>query len=345
MTAVMRAVSATGPKVLRIALVQEGRVSEERILNERTHVTAGSSEGNLFVISSSDVPAAFRLFELVRGEYHLNFFDGMTGRIALSTGTFELATLKGQARRAKHGAYRIRLTNDARGKVVIGGTAFLFQFVPRAPIHSKPQLPMAVLRRASTVDWNTTIIAAVSFLIHFLLLGSISSDWLDPVIDDELDVAGVIDSLKTLPPPPAVEDKPEPPDTNATPAKAPEKMHTDAAAPAATPKAPSGSLNEQQAAALRNQLDQLELRELTALQSSNGPATARVLAGSELATDTLDRVAARSVGIGDGTDALRLGSGGGIVRPGTGNDLRTIGSKDLASGTGGTGKGASVTGP
>ncbi len=38
MTAVMRAVAATGPKVLRIGVVQSGRVIEERIIKQRTHV-------------------------------------------------------------------------------------------------------------------------------------------------------------------------------------------------------------------------------------------------------------------------------------------------------------------
>jgi hypothetical protein len=63
----------------------------------------------------------------------------------------------------------------------------------RPPLDSKPQLPMAVLRGASAIDWTTTTIAAFSFLIHFLLLGSLSSDWLDPIVDDEFNVAGVID--------------------------------------------------------------------------------------------------------------------------------------------------------
>ena len=39
MTAVMRAMpQATGPKVLRIGLVQGGKVIEERVIKQRTHV-------------------------------------------------------------------------------------------------------------------------------------------------------------------------------------------------------------------------------------------------------------------------------------------------------------------
>jgi hypothetical protein len=343
MTAVMRAVAATGPKVLRIGVVQGGRVSEERIIKQRTHVTVGPSEKNMFVIATSNVPATFRVFELVGNDYYLNFLDGMTGRIALPTGISDLSVLKGQARRTSQGAYQIRLTEDSRGKVVIGDTTFLFQFVAPPPIQPKPQLPVAVLRGASAIDWNTTIIAALSFLFHFLMLGSIYSDWLDPVVDDEVSVAGVIDSLKSLPPPPPVEEQPtEKPDTDAKPEKAAEK------APAAPtnngPKAPASQMSDKQAAALHNELDQLEMQTLGAL-SSTGPATAGVLKGSEVATSALDAAAASNAGVGAGTGDLKLGSGGGAIRPGQGGTLAGIGSSGRAGGTEGTGAGEKVAGP
>jgi len=345
MTAVMRAVAAPGPKVLRIGVARNGQISEERTLEKRTHVTAGSSEQNSFVISSSKVPATFRLFELVRNEYHLSFFDDMSGRIALPAGTFELSALKGDARRTKHGAYQIRLSEDSRGTVVIGDITVLFQFVARPPLQAKPQLPMAVLRNTSAIDWNTTIIAAASFLIHFLVLGSLSSDWLDPIVDDEQNVAGVIDSLKSLPPPPPVEDKPETLDKSATPAKIVEKVRAkpDAAANA-KPQAPPGRLNEKQTAALHNQLDQLEMRTIGALESS-GPATSGLFRGTEVALNLLDQAAASSAGIGVGTAGLNLSPGGGAIQPGTVGDLRTIGSGSLTTDTGGAATKATVAGP
>ena len=135
MTAVMRAVAANaGPKVLRIGVVQGGRVAEERIIKQRTHVTVGASEKNMFVVSSQNLPATFRVFELVGNDYHLNFLDGMSGRIALPTGISDLGMLKGQAKRSAQGAYQVRLTEDSRGKVVIGDTTFLFQFVAPPPV-------------------------------------------------------------------------------------------------------------------------------------------------------------------------------------------------------------------
>ena len=66
MTAVMRAVAQqTGPKVLRIGLVQSGRVIEERIIKQRTSVTIGSSEKAMFVVPTTSVPSQFKLFELI----------------------------------------------------------------------------------------------------------------------------------------------------------------------------------------------------------------------------------------------------------------------------------------
>src|SRR3954467_6244123 len=100
MTAVMRAMpQVTGPKVLRIGLVQGGKVIEERVIKQRSHVTIGPSEKSMFVIPSKNLPANFRLFELVGGDYYLNFLDGMAGRVALKTGISDLQALKAQARR------------------------------------------------------------------------------------------------------------------------------------------------------------------------------------------------------------------------------------------------------
>src|ERR1700760_2377547 len=121
MTAVMRAMpQVTGPKVLRIGLVQGGKVIEERVIKQRISVTIGPSEKSMFVI-----PTNFKVFELQGGEYYLNFLDGMTGRVALKTGISDLSALKAQAKRVPAGtvqAYQVQLSEEARGKVVVGET-------------------------------------------------------------------------------------------------------------------------------------------------------------------------------------------------------------------------------
>ncbi len=340
MTAVMRAVMATGPKVLRIGLVQSGRVLEERIIKQRTHVTAGPSEKNMFVVAASTLPGTFRLFELVGNDYCLNFVDGMDGRVALPTGISELSVLKGQARRTPQGAYQIRLTEDSRGKVVVGDTTFLFQFVAPPPVQPKPQLPVSVTRGASNIDWTTTMIAALSFLLHFMMIGAIYSDWLDPIVDDEVNIAGLLDSVKALPPPPTL-DQPEPTETEATDEGEEEAAEEESTGKQANNQ-PAGAMSTQQKAALTRELDDLKMAMIGAL-SGEGPALAGVLTKDGVPMSSLDAAAASGKGVSS-AGGLSLAGGGGPLKPGAGGSgLKNIGK--TGKGAGGTGKKVATKGP
>lgn len=346
MTAVMRAVAATGPKVLRIGVVQSGRVIEERIIKQRTHVTVGPSEKSMFVIGSDAVPVNFRLFELVGDEYCLNFVDSMTGRVALPSGISDLSGLKGHAKRSPQGIYQLKLTEDSRGKIVLGDVTFLFQFVAPPPVQPKPQLPVAVLRGSTSIDWTTTMIAAFSFLIHFLGIGSLYSDWLDPIVNEEASLASLVDSVKALPPPPPVEQAKE--DADSKSAKSEEKAETKqqgGAQKSAAAAGPSGpKMSAAQAARLSKEMEALEMATIGAL-SGSGAATQGVLTGGEVATNALDQVASTGAGVSAGMGDLKLGGGGGTVRPGTaGGGLGTIGSSGKST-EAGTGAAAKVAGP
>lgn len=339
MTAVMRAVASSGPKVLRIGLIQGGRVVEERIIKQRTSVTIGANEKNMFVIPGSDLPASFRLFELVGSDYHLNFMPSMKGRLALPTGLSDLNNLRGQAKAGSQGGHQIQLTEDSRGKIVVGDTTFLFQFVAPPPIQPRPQLPVSVTRGAASVDWPTTVIAAFSFLVHFCAIGSIYSDWLDPVVDYDVNVSGLVEQVKSLPAPPPVEEPEQPaPEKKEAKAEAP-KAEAPKPAPKPTPAPPGQKehVTKAQVAAISNELQSLEMATLAAL-SSAGPATANVLRSGEVPTSALDAAAASEAGVSAaGPGGLKLGGAGGTVRPGaTGGGLASIGAtgKSTAAGSG-----------
>ena len=351
MTAVMRAMpQATGPKVLRIGLVQGGKVIEERVIKQRTHVSIGPSEKSMFVIPSKNIPPNFRLFELIGGEYVLNYLAGMTGRVALKTGISDLGALRGQAKRVQVGTgqmYQVNLSDEARGKVVVGETTFLFQFVAPPPVQPKPQLPVSVKAGlANDIDWTTTIIAAFSFLFHFGAVGSIYSDWMDPVIDDEVDISQLLESVKQLPPPPPVEQPKEVSDAPATTGAAAEEKK---AAGSGGSKGPGsgGKMGDAKAAKISNELDQLDMAMIGALNAS-GSATQGVLNSGDVPTGLLDGAAQSGAGVGQGGVAgLNMGSGsGGTVRPGTagGGGLASIGNTG-ASGPASAGSAAKVKGP
>lgn len=340
MTAVMRAMSvATGPKVLRIGLVQAGRVVEERIIKQRLTVTVGSNERATFVIPSQAVPPMFKLFELIGNDYHLNYLDGMTGRVALATGITDLNALRGQAKKVG-GAYQVKLTEEARGKVVVGETTFLFQFVAPPPVQPRPQLPLAVKGGlASQIDWSLTIIAAFSFLIHFGLVGAMYSDWMDPVVGDDFNVAGLVDMMKNIPQPTVTETPTTDPNTAAT-----------STAQAATPKPSgggaggakntgsgqskaSGSVGDKQAAALAAQADAMQMQMLAAL--GGGSAVQGALNRSDIPPVDLSGAAASGAGVAAGTGDLKVSGGGGAVHGGgKGGGLGGLGGGTKGSGTG-----------
>ncbi|MCU0658061.1 MAG: AgmX/PglI C-terminal domain-containing protein [Polyangiaceae bacterium] len=341
MTAVMRAMPvATGPKVLRIGLVQGGKVIEERVIKQRGTVTVGPSEKNTFVVLGAGgvpIPSTFKLFELIGQDYYLNYIEGMGGRVALQTGVADLKGLKGQAKQVQVGnvtAYQVKLTEDARGKVVVNETTFLFQFVAPPPVQPKPQLPSSVKAGiADEIDWAMTIIAAFSFLLHFGAVGSMYSDWADRVLPDEGDVRGLVSMVKNLPPPPPAE-KPVEEDPNAKEEKT-DKSEKTAAAPKAGgggkpgggPAGKGGSgkpVSGAEAAAIGKQLAAMEAAVLGVVGS--GPAAANVLADGNVPTGSLDTFAKADSAVGaSGPGGLKTGVAGGPVgagdRPGLGDGI------------------------
>ncbi len=341
MTAVMRAMTmATGPKVLRIGLVHGGRVIEERIIKQRTSVTVGQSEKSMFVIPATNVPPQFKLFELIGNDYYLNFIDGMNGRVALATGITDITALKGQAKRVGN-AYQVCLTEEARGKIVVGETTFLFQFVAPPPVQPRPQLPLAVKGGiASQIDWTLTIIAAFSFMLHFGFIGAMYSDWMDPIVNDDINVKGLIDLAKNVPPPDVEEPKPADTGPAATTAAAATAAPTKASTPSNTKP---GAVSESRAAALAQQADAMSMQMLAAFGGST--AVQGALNRSDIPPVDLSGAAASGAGISNTGGSLNLGSGGSPVQGRAGSGLAGIGGGTGAQAAGTAGPGRDVGGP
>ncbi len=346
MTAVMRAAGPGGPKALRLGLLRNGRVVEERVLKKREAVSVGSSEKNVFVVSAEGLPSRFVLFDVEDGRYVLQFTDAMSGKVAMPSGILELPELKAQADDVE-GTYRVRLPEDVRGKLTVGDCSFLFQFVAPPPTQPRPQLPVSVTRGAVGVDWTTTIIAALSFLIHFTAISFAYHDWLDPVVDYDVNVASIVEAVKNMPPPPEVEqknvedDKKEEKKAEDTPKPKKVKNKSDAKP---TP-GPKQKMNAAQVAALSEELDKLDLGILGA--NLGNTATANVLSSSDtISTDVMDQAAASGAGVsGGGPAGLKLSAGGGAIRPGeSGGSLADIGATGKTGG-GGSGKVVKVKGP
>lgn len=228
MTMAMQAVAAkpAGPKVLRIALFKGGRGIEERIIRRRETVSIGSSEKNHFIVQAEGVPARFDLFQLVNGEYILNFTDQMSGRVSLPGGVQKLEQLRtnGMARNAG-GYWQVKLDPNSKGKIHIGDVMLLFQFVEPPPVTPRPQLPAAARGGfVAGIDWLFTAFVIFSYMTFFgFVIYLENADW-----EIEQGLAAIPESMARLifdePMPP-----PEPQETTDEPTEEAEEVAEDVA--------------------------------------------------------------------------------------------------------------------
>ena len=353
MTMAMQAVQIpqAGPKVLRIGVIQNGRIVEERIIGKRETVTVGTSEKNHFAISGDGVPSRFEVFQLIGNDYILNFTEQMSGRVGLPGGVQDLEQLRksGAARNAgTH--FQVKLSDSSRGKVVIANTTLLFQFVAPPPVQPKPQLPAAA--RAGfvrTIDWLFTALVVFTFMSMFGFIVYLeNADWpieqgISMVPDD---IAKMIFEEPAPPPEPVEEPTAEPteegeeapaPDAKPEPSRGDDKP----SAPAEGPDDSAQAVAEKTARIAEEAAQAAEALIVGALGEADG-ALQDVLANGAV-TGSAQDILAQASGIGVATTSsgtLRTQSGGA-----TGSGVKGLGSLAKAGGaeaTAGKGEGGAV---
>jgi outer membrane biosynthesis protein TonB len=211
-------------KILRIGIIQGGRIVEERLVRKRENITIGQSAKNLFVVPSEALPRHWLLFEISGNHYVAHFSDGMDARIAVGNEIISLAQLKQTGKIQKRGhSWVLPLDERSRGKITLGDMTILFQFVTPPPPQPRPQLPASVRGSlTSQLDWFFTTIAAASFLLHLLLVIYLRNvDWpRKPDIEEIPDRFVKMIVKKVEPPPEAKKEAAKPTEDEA---KKPEK--------------------------------------------------------------------------------------------------------------------------
>lgn len=122
-------------KVLRIGIVQDGRIVQERLIRQGEPVTAGESAKNTFVFPRTHLPnAQFTVFRPEGEGYVLQCTDKMEGKISSDGEVVALNKLAGdRSIPRKNGLAQLPLTEQDRGKITIDSVTVLFQFVPQPP--------------------------------------------------------------------------------------------------------------------------------------------------------------------------------------------------------------------
>jgi outer membrane biosynthesis protein TonB len=326
-TAKTGAPAGAKPRILRIGIVQGGRIVEERLIRKRDNISIGWSAKSTFAVPSEALPKQWLLFEANPKGYIAHFADGMDARIAVGNEVISLAQLKQAGRLRKQGtSSRYLLDERSRGKVTVGDLSILFQFVTPPPPQPRPQLPASVRGSFfSGMDWFYTGIAAASFAAHLIFVLYLRSvDWPRKPDIEEIPDRFVQMAIKAPPPKEEVkkgDDKDKPDET---------KTEKKTASSSAN-KAPKKELSAEEKARL-----DAERRARLAEQVRN--------------TGILKLLGARAVGSGSIADVLGKGDvdrdqekafqGVGGLTVATGDaSLRGV-----KTGTGGSGKVADISG-
>jgi hypothetical protein len=160
--------AAQQAKVLRVGVIRNGKIVEERVLPGRLVVTIGTSPKNTLVVPGAQLPATLQLFGWHGDRCLLAFGPGAQGRIQGPQGEADLPALVAQGLASKAGAgYVVPIREDQRGKLTLGDVTVLWQFVgaPEAP---RPVIP-SVSRgnHFQSLDRLFATVLLVSFLLHF----------------------------------------------------------------------------------------------------------------------------------------------------------------------------------
>jgi hypothetical protein len=200
------------PKVLRIGVVQDGKIAQERLIRSGEAVTIGSGPRATFQIPSADLGPSHALFVSGGGSYQLVVPERVEGKISWKDGIRDLSDLRTRGEMSKRGEnYVLQLNEAVRGKVAFGNTTLLFQFV---------NAPPEPVRAVSAADFRPRLfndddplflglfgvfnMIAVLFYVAILLSPPVEDNALDHV-DDAAYL--VVDRVEL--PPPVVEPQPE----------------------------------------------------------------------------------------------------------------------------------------
>jgi outer membrane biosynthesis protein TonB len=159
-----------GQKLLRVALIQGSKITEDRTLKRRGPVSVGQNATNTIVVPVSNLPPSFTLFETVNDQYSLVFTQAMEGKLTVNGQevTLQDAVTRGVAKARGKDTFVVPLTDASKGRVALGEVSLLFQFVAPPPEPPKAELPTEV--RGSLlkqIDQFFFLILAASLFVHF----------------------------------------------------------------------------------------------------------------------------------------------------------------------------------
>ncbi len=155
---------------VRVGIALGGRVVEERIIPPGQPVTVGSDPDCTVVVGAG--PRRFTLLEPRRDAEVLHFTHRMRGKVASGGGISSLEGLvaDGAARQGRRRS-TLPLDFEDKGKIKVGDTTVLFQFVPTPPTPAKVASSAGFrVWHWSAIDWIFMAVLGLSALAHTAMM-------------------------------------------------------------------------------------------------------------------------------------------------------------------------------
>ena len=156
-------------KVLRVGVIQNGRILDEQVFRKAETVFIGDSEKAHFVVPFSSLSGKFPMFYFRSGRYELVLTGKMSGRIYFKGEPREIEDLiKSGTLKRRGDDYVLPISEDYRGKILIGNAIVLFQFVVPSPKPPKLRLPKSIRGSwTQRVDWPFVSIELIIMVLGY----------------------------------------------------------------------------------------------------------------------------------------------------------------------------------
>lgn len=133
-------------RALRVGLIYDGAVVDERVVEAPRPVSVGSEPGATLAIDGASVPERFGLFDWEDGEYVLCAKPGMRGTVRVDGAVEPLGRLVARAEADTAGRARIAAGEITEGRVEFGDAVVVFQRVEPRSGAQPPSMPRALKR-------------------------------------------------------------------------------------------------------------------------------------------------------------------------------------------------------
>lgn len=166
-------------KILRVGIVHEGHIVEERLLRTPGDVTVGLSPKCTFILPIAKPPEMYRLFVWAENRYWLRFTAGMVGKASVRGQILDLAAIRTGNLAKREGEFWLLPLGPAdAGKVAFGEVRLLFQMVAPPPKPKKIILPPAAKGGPlAALDKAYTAAVIGSIIAHLGLVGGAGWWW------------------------------------------------------------------------------------------------------------------------------------------------------------------------